>query len=69
MDTNSVWTADAFPRYIQSNDGGDFCRNWESAFPRPANEEDDTYEYVTRKGKMIWEAIRCVTHIPDPLAT
>jgi len=54
----NVWSADAFPHYMQNRTDGDFCRNWESAFPRSADDEQQPYEYVTRKGKLIWEAIR-----------
>ena len=55
-EVGNVWPPDAFPHYIQST-GADFCRSWESAFPG-SQQEGETYEYVTKKGNMIWETIR-----------
>eukprot|EP00210_Caulerpa_lentillifera_P006218 g5939.t1 len=57
-ESSNIWPADAFPHYLQSA-GGDFCRNWESAFPKSdQDKESPSYDYVVKKGRLIWEAIR-----------
>lgn len=57
-DSNSLWPTDAFPHYLQSA-GGDFCRSWESAFPRSDQDrESPSYDYIIKKGGLIWDSIR-----------
>lgn len=55
-ESHQDWPAAAFPAYLQGSDG-EFCKKWESAFEID-DKETMPREYITRKGRLIWETIR-----------